>query len=147
MVENTLICQIHQTSNCIDNYVTNYMVQRGKTLLTPMEAITLRIIYQHYGENEFSAKDLMRFTSLSKATTSQNLKTLQRKNFVQIKSKDDDKRKKTIRLTSLGLENLRLEDKCFSEMANVIQSQLSEEEVKILLKSLKQIRENVTIKK
>ena len=147
MVEDTLIWQIHQTSNCIDNYVTNYMVQRGKTLLTPMEAMTLRIIYQHYGENEFSAKDLMRFTSLSKATTSQNLKVLEKKNFVQIELKDDDKRKKTIRLTALGLENLRLEDRCFSEMSDVIQSQLSEEEVKSLVKSLKQIRENVTIKK
>ncbi len=89
----------------------------------------------------------MRFTSLSKATTSQNLKVLEKKNFVQIELKDDDKRKKTIRLTALGLENLRLEDRCFSEMSDVIQSQLSEEEVKSLVKSLKQIRENVTIKK
>lgn len=136
---------IHQTANCIDCFISYYLSHNSNTELTAMEGMTLKSIYK--AAQPVFAKDIMRVTRLSKATTSQTLSSLVRKGLVKMTEKEDDKRSKIITLTDKGRETILEFDESFAEITAICEKGFSEEERQQLLYLLGKIRNNVSINK
>ena len=66
--------QIHMTATCIDNFISYFLSKNNPCNITAMEGMTLKFIYR--AGHPVCAKDIMQFTNLSKATTSQTLTSM-----------------------------------------------------------------------
>ena len=134
---------IHQTANCIDRYISNYLSRSPSVELTAMEGITLKVIYRHGGTT--TAQEIMKETALSKATTSQTLSALESKKFLEMDPVSSDRRRKMIRLTKKGYEAMKVLDGVFVEIRKNIEKDFSPEERETLRKLLSKVRSNVSI--
>lgn len=143
MPDKPIGAQIHWTSICIENYISSYFDKVSHLNLTPMDCSSLRFINCHQDE-VFYAKDLMKFTNLSKATTSQTLNSLERKGLIRMEAEKDDKRKKRIILTKEGIDALNHVEEDFVQITMNIEKDMSQEEKETLSELLKKIRMNVS---
>ncbi len=142
MKEESLAGEIHFTAWCIDSFVSNYLSQISSKL-TAMEWMTLRII-KDCNESELYSSDLMKITELSKSTTSQTLNHLLKKEFITMENMEsEDKRKKKIQITEVGIENLALVDNAFEHINAIVDKGLDEKQKSEMKSILKMIQKNV----
>lgn len=135
---------IHQTANYIDTFIDSYLNNSKDVFLTAMEGMTMRTIYHKDGP--LFAKDIMKSTHVSKATTSQTLNSLVRKGLIIMQTKENDKRSKIIYLTDKGKETIIKFDEAFAKITEATEKDFTVEEREILVRLLEKIRNNVTIK-
>lgn len=135
--------QIHWTSICIENYISTFFDKECHSCLTPMDCTSLRFIFSHQDEVLY-AKDLMKYTKLSKATTSQTLNSLMKKGLIVMVSEKDDKRKKRIVLTPKGNQAINEVDELFVEITKNVEKDFTDEEKANLSKLLEKVRKNVS---
>ncbi len=143
MPEKPIGAQIHFTSICIENYISSYFAKVSHLNLTPMDCSSLRYIYYHKDEVLY-AKDLMKFTNLSKATTSQTLSSLEKKGLIRMECEKEDRRRKKIILTEAGMKAINEVEEDFVQITMKIEEGFSEQEKETLSESLKKIRMNVS---
>lgn len=135
--------QIHQTANCIDTFISAYLAKEIHSPLTPMESDTLRFLYDKM-ENELCAKELMKYTCLSKATTSTTLSSLEKKKLIEVRIDPNDKRKKFLKVTQEGKKMKQDMDDAFMKITGIIENGLSQQEKEFLSLILEKIRNNVS---
>jgi|GEM_PF-1594331 DNA-binding MarR family transcriptional regulator len=144
MIENKpLGAQIHMTANCIDNFISVFLAKNLPSNITAMEGMTLKFIY--HAKRVVYAKDIMQFTKLSKATTSQTLTSMVKKGLIEMQEKEGDKRSKSIVLTPLGEKEFHAFSESFKKINEICESSFTPEEKEQLSKLLEKFRNNVTI--
>jgi DNA-binding MarR family transcriptional regulator len=143
MPDKPLGSQVHWTSICIENFISTYFDKVAHSKFTPMDCQSLRFILCHKDEVLY-AKDLMKFTNLSKATTSQTLTSLEKKGLIEMTCEKDDKRKKRIVMTPEGYKAIEEVEETFMEITRIIEKDFTDEEKKTLSTLLGKIRLNVS---
>lgn len=134
---------IHQTANYIDTYIDSILSTKD-VYLTAMEGMTMQTIYHKDGP--LFAKDIMKITQVSKATTSQTLNSLVKKGLIIMQTKENDKRSKIIYLTDKGKVTIIKFDLIFSEITKAIEKDFTPEEKETIIRLLEKTRHNVSIK-
>jgi DNA-binding MarR family transcriptional regulator len=137
--------KIHMTATCIDNFISDYLSKHFNSEMTAMEGMTLKFIYK--AGKPVSARDIMNFTSLSKATTSQTLSSMVKKGLIVMKEKESDKRAKTIELTSKGHATIDEFCSCFEDITRICEEGFTPEERTHLTYLLEKMRNNVSIER
>jgi DNA-binding MarR family transcriptional regulator len=134
--------ELRETSNAVKNFIDNYLETKLSDKLTGIEGMTLGYIF-HHSDKEITAKDIMGRSKVSKATMSQTLKGLAKKDLIKAEPKKGDKRVKVIVLTDKGRkinEEFRL---LFAQISKQIVQGLSEEEMAQMRKTMEKIRLNI----
>ena len=134
--------EIHLTASCIDNFISTYLSRNTSLNLTAMEGMTLKFIARSNGA-PLVAKQIMDFTNLSKATTSQTLNSLVDKGLIVMKEKEGDKRSKNIYLTEEGKKKISGFIDSFKEINQLLETNFSQDEKETLLILLKRLRGNI----
>ncbi len=137
--------QIHMTATCIDNFISYFLSKNNPCNITAMEGMTLKFIYR--AGHPVCAKDIMQFTNLSKATTSQTLTSMVKKGLIAMQEKESDKRAKTIELTSKGHATIDEFCSCFEDITRICEEGFTPEERTQLTYLLEKMRNNVSIER
>lgn len=138
--------QIHQTASCIDNFIQVYLCKNSTLHLTAMEGMTLKYI-AHFEGKPLIAKDIMEFTKLSKATTSQTLCSMENKGLIKMTEKNGDKRAKEISLTDKGREKITEFIDFFKKINEILEKDFTAEEKAQLQAMLEKIKNNISTTK
>lgn len=139
--DSTIGVQLHITSCAIDSYIDQNINGHDEGKLTGFEGLTLRYLYDKHRDT--TAKDVMEFTHVAKATASQTLSGLERKGMIVMQTDGSDKRKKIIKITELGEKVVSQFDMMFLKLTTIIENDFTEEEKETFCQSLKKIRKNL----
>ncbi|MCI2068096.1 MAG: winged helix DNA-binding protein [Bacilli bacterium] len=134
--------ELRETSNAVKNYIDNYLQTHLSENLTGIEGMTVGYIF-HHSDQAITAKDIMGRSKVSKATMSQTLSSLERKGFIKMEPKKDDKRVKIIVLTDKGQKANEEFRSLFSQINKQIEQGLSDEEMAKMRKTMEKIRLNL----
>ena len=140
--EKPIGAEIRCTDNLIKTYIDKTLESKLKDDLTGIEGMTLGFIFRHQGE-EITAKEVMARSRTSKATTSQTLNGLVKKDYLKMKLSPKDKRKKIITLTPIGMEMENEFKEIFKEISLTVKKGISEEEENEIRAILKKIQANI----
>ena len=137
---NTLGPWIGKTFKMMDNYVESVLCE-NKLDITKRQWLVLNFIKEKPG---ISQNDLAHFVDRDKTSVTRFVATLVKKSLIFKKASLEDKRVKTLYLTEKGIELLSIATPIIREAILKLQKEISEEEVKIAIKSLKKIQEKIT---
>lgn len=134
--------QIKWTNKSIITYIDNYLSATLGIDLHGMEGMTLQYVFHHVG-TELTATDIVRRFNVTKATASQMLHRLEKKDLITMSASAKDGRQKVITLTKRGKEVfLKFEDSFASINAQVVKG-LSADEKNEMIRLLEKIRDNM----
>lgn len=134
--------QIKWTNKSIITYIDNYLSATLGIDLHGMEGMALQYIFHHVG-TELTATDIVRRFNVTKATASQMLHRLEKKDLITMSASAKDGRQKVITLTKRGKEVfLKFEDSFASINAQVVKG-LSADEKNQMIRLLEKIRDNM----
>ncbi len=126
----------HDIKVFVDRYVNTYL----PNYLTGIEGLVVGYIFHH--ENVV-AGDIMESFHLQKATISQVLANLEKKDMIYASVDEKDKRKKIISLTQKGKEAHKEFEHLYASLIPTIEQGISEEDKITFLRVCEQIRKNV----
>lgn len=133
--------EIHLTSIAIECYISRNITGSDPAKLTGIEAMTLCFLFEL--KKPGTMRDVMDHFHIAKATASQTLTNLERKEMILLKSSEDDKRKKMIYLTEEGKKIKESYDQKFDVMNAIIQEGITDEEKEAFRKVVMKIRYNL----
>lgn len=134
--------QIKWTNKSIITYIDNYLSATLGLDLHGMEGMTLQYIFHHVG-NELTATDVVKRFNVTKATASQMLHRLEKKDLITMTACEKDGRQKVIELTKRGKEVFLKFESSFSFINAQVIEGLSNEEKEELIRLLEKIRNNM----
>ena len=132
---------IHLTSSAIECYISKNITGSDSAKLTGIEAMTLSFLFEL--KKPATMRDVMDHFHIAKATASQTLTNLERKEMILQKSIEDDKRKKMIYLTEEGKIIKESYDQKFDLMNAIIEEGITDEEKEVFHKVVMRIRCNL----
>lgn len=132
---------IHLTSSAIECYISKNITGSDSAKLTGIEAMTLSFLFEL--KKPATMRDVMDHFHIAKATASQTLTNLERKEMILQKSIEDDKRKKMIYLTEEGKIIKESYDQKFDLMNAIIEEGITDEEKEVFHKVVLRIRCNL----
>jgi Transcriptional regulators len=133
--------QIRTLSNIINRKV-NQMISEEEDNLTAHQSWVLNYMTQHM-EQDIMQRDIEKQFSIRRSTASHMLQLMEKSGYIQRVSVPDDARMKKLIITEKGLEaQKRMKDRIrrFEEM---LQADLSSEELEHLRTLLKKLEENI----
>ena len=133
--------QIRTLSNII-NLKVNQMISEEEDNLTAHQSWVLNYMTQHM-EQDIMQRDIEKQFSIRRSTASHMLQLMEKSGYIQRVSVPDDARMKKLIITEKGLEaQKRMKDRIrrFEEM---LQADLSSEELEHLRTLLKKLEENI----
>ena len=139
--DNTLLPWLGRTMKLIDLYFANHF-QEQDIDLTKVQMIMLVRLYFNDGQPQ---NDLAILTNRDKASLARLLDTMERKGLVVRVPSKEDKRIKLVHITKKGIELYESVRPLIKEMILKVQHGISEKDVQLTIKILKQMQLNIGI--
>lgn len=92
-------------------------------------------------ENGISVNDLAEYAMMDQTTVTRNIEILRKKGYVNVKTEIMDSRKKRITVSETGKNKLELAMPLWREAQMKLQKNVGQEEYKVFLATLSQLRE------
>lgn len=138
-----ILMNIRDISNEMKKIV-GYKLLRKHVDLSEMNAcIILYLKQQELQKRQVFHKDIEREFHISRATVSQMISKMEKKNMIERKDDFSDGRRKQIFLTDLSRESLSFLEKIDEQLENVILEDFSEQEKDCLLEYMERIQNNI----
>lgn len=137
---NTLGPWIGKTYKMLDCYMES-VLQANNICISKQQWLILNLINQHKGINQ---NELAQFADRDKTSVTRFISNLETKGYLVREYSKNDKRVKKLFLTEFGLETLQKTTPIVRKAVLKLQNELSSEEIKIAISSLKKIQDKIT---
>lgn len=137
---NTLGPWIGKTYKMMDCYMES-VLQENNIEISKQQWLILNLINQHKGINQ---NELANFANRDKTSVTRFISNLESKGYLERACCEEDKRVKKLYLTSLGIKTLKKTTPIVRKAVLKLQNELSAEEIKLAISSLKKIQEKIT---
>jgi DNA-binding MarR family transcriptional regulator len=138
-VEDTLGYLVSKAHQFMKNYFT-YLLKTNNLDITVEQWAILNIVY---GVPSVSQSDIARMTQTDKANIMRMIDLLEKKNYIERRNDEHDRRLYRIHLTSAGEEMLKAVIPLAQEVNSLSRRGIEPQEFELLKKMLRQIRSNV----
>ena len=138
--KNEIGTSIRRTNHDIKIFIGRHVSECLPNYLTGIEGLVVSYIFHH---TNVVAGDIMEWFHLQKATVSQVLTNLEKKDIIYASIDENDKRKKIISLTQKGKEAHKEFERLYASLIPTIEKGISEEDKATFLRVCEQIRKNV----
>ena len=118
----------------------DHMLQAHGFDLTKMQFVLLHKLHDHEG---VSQNDLALFSNRNKSSLTRAINVLEKKNYLARIPSKEDKRVNNLFVTATGLEVLEKTTPIFKEVSDIIQKDISPDEIASTINVLKKIQANV----
>lgn len=135
----------------LDNSIKRFALNKGKSILpfTPPSPIQMRIIQYliDNNKNDIYQRDLEKVLNLRRSTISGILKTMEKHNIITRSDSKIDARSKKIELSTTSKEFYKKSKSLFKDINNILNKNISEEELNTFYKVINQMKENLNEEK
>ena len=138
----SLLPWIGKTAKFVDYYIADYMKSQGIDL-SKEQFIVLKYLNDKDG---LIQNDLAFITNRSKTALTRLIQTMEKKNLVFRRSSSSDLRVNHVYLTDHGRETWETAFPHFKWIDTELQKGISEEDLRIVRKTMEQIQENIKIR-
>jgi DNA-binding MarR family transcriptional regulator len=139
-MEHLMMPWIGKTMKHIDLFISGKLSEKGIDL-SRQQMVLMKILLH---DGPLPQNDLAFLTDRDKASLTRLLKTMERKNLVARISSADDKRVNMVHLTKHGEKTLSELMPVFLEVVMQMQSDISEEEQKVVIRVMQKIQDNIS---
>ncbi|MFK8037481.1 MAG: MarR family winged helix-turn-helix transcriptional regulator [Crocinitomicaceae bacterium] len=137
--EKSLAPWLGKTMKCVENKIEERLEENGLDI-SKMQFLLLRSVYQKEG---ICQNELAFFSNRNKSSLTRAINTLEKKNYIARMASKEDRRINQLFITKQGLQMLEKAKPLFLDMAALIESGLSKEEIEATINTLKKIQKNV----
>ncbi|MGB1019210.1 MAG: MarR family winged helix-turn-helix transcriptional regulator [Chitinophagales bacterium] len=137
---NTLGPWIGKTYKMLDCYMESVLLENGIEI-SKQQWLILNLVNNNKG---ISQNELARFANRDKTSVTRFISNLESKAYLKRESSKKDKRVKNLYLTDLGLKTLKKTTPIVRKAVLKLQNELSKDEIKFAISSLKKIQDKIT---
>ncbi|GAB4252143.1 MAG: MarR family winged helix-turn-helix transcriptional regulator [Saprospiraceae bacterium] len=138
-ITKSLLPWISKTSKLLGIYVADFFKSRGMDL-TREQLIFLKFLMEKDGRMQ---NELAVITERDKASLTRLVSTLERKGLVERRTDEQDRRINRIYLTETGRQTMEEAVPVIREIIENVQKDISEEEIKSAIETIKKVQENL----
>jgi len=135
-IEQSILPLLGKTVKFLDLHIEDKFAEAGIPL-SKLQFVFLMLISKNDGQPQCNLAEI---TGRDKTTFTRNISTLERNNLVTRKPSENDKRVKLVFITKLGQELVQKAMPIISEIVGEIESDISEEERAVFVKTLDKIK-------
>lgn len=134
--------ELHRLHQTVSRYLEHNAKRSGIDEITMMHGWILRYLYENR-EKEVFQKDIEKTFSIGRSTVTNLIQILEKKEYIRRETVERDARLKRVLLTEKGVKNNEMLKAMFDRMNDVLEKDISGEELEVFFRVCDKIRNNL----